>query len=102
MISNNVVCVTIKRLDQPAHMRSLIGALASRMKYYNSWATDGTSFGVSKLKGGCAGSSESILVKIPHCRKSHVAAHFILRMRRCIVTCFHPLFLHNPLSKEYI
>ena len=26
------------------------------------------------LKGGCIGSSESILVKIPHCWKSHVAA----------------------------
>ena len=27
------------------------------------------------LKGGCTGSSESILVKMPHCWKSHVAAH---------------------------
>ena len=27
------------------------------------------------LKGGCTGSSESTLVKIPHCLKSHVAAH---------------------------
>ena len=27
------------------------------------------------LKGGCTGSSESALVKMPHCRKSHVAAH---------------------------
>ena len=26
------------------------------------------------LKGGCTGSSESTLVKIPHCWKSHVAA----------------------------
>ena len=26
------------------------------------------------LKRGCKGSSESIHVKIPHCRKSHVAA----------------------------
>ena len=25
------------------------------------------------LKGGCTGSSESTLVKIPHCWKSHVA-----------------------------
>ena len=29
------------------------------------------------LKGGCRGSSESTLVKIPHCWKSHVMAHFI-------------------------
>ena len=27
------------------------------------------------LKGGCTGLSESTLVKIPHCWKSHVAAH---------------------------
>ena len=26
------------------------------------------------LKGGCTGSSESTLVKIPHCWKSHVKA----------------------------
>ena len=26
------------------------------------------------LKGGCTGSSESTLVKMPHCRKSHAAA----------------------------
>ena len=28
------------------------------------------------FKGGCSGSSESICVKMPHCWKSHVAAHF--------------------------
>ena len=27
------------------------------------------------LKGGCKGSYESALVKIPHCWKSHVVAH---------------------------
>ena len=27
------------------------------------------------FKGGCTGSSESTLVKMPHCWKSHVAAH---------------------------
>ena len=26
------------------------------------------------LKGGCTGSFESTLIKMPHCRKSHVAA----------------------------
>ena len=29
------------------------------------------------LKAGCRGSSESTLVKIPHCWKSHVTAHFM-------------------------
>ena len=33
------------------------------------------------LKGGCTGSSESTLVKMPHCWKSHVAAQF---MSRCV------------------
>ena len=28
------------------------------------------------LKGGCIGSSESTFVKMPHCWKSHVTAHF--------------------------
>ena len=28
------------------------------------------------LKGGCTGSSESTLVKMPQCWKSHVTAHF--------------------------
>ena len=32
---------------------------------------------ILRLKGGCTGSSESTLVKIPHCWKSHVAAHLI-------------------------
>ena len=30
------------------------------------------------LKGGCTGSSESIYVKMPHCWKSRVMAHFCL------------------------
>ena len=29
------------------------------------------------LKGGCTGSSESTLAKMPHYWKSHVAAHLI-------------------------
>ena len=28
------------------------------------------------LKGGCIGSSESTLVKMPHCWKSHAMAQF--------------------------
>ena len=40
--SNNAVGVIIKGSDQPAHMRSLISAFASRL----IMATDRTSFGV--------------------------------------------------------
>ena len=29
------------------------------------------------LKGCCTGSSESTLVKMPHCWKAHAAAHFV-------------------------
>ena len=31
------------------------------------------------LKGGYTGSSESTLVKMPHCWKSHAAAHIIIK-----------------------
>ena len=31
------------------------------------------------LKGGCRGSSESTLVKIPHCWKSHAAAQYCIQ-----------------------
>ena len=31
------------------------------------------------LKGGCTDSSESTLVKMPHCWKSHVAAHIYFK-----------------------
>ena len=34
------------------------------------------------LQGGCTGSPESTLVKIPHCWKSHVAAHMGLDARK--------------------
>ena len=35
------------------------------------------------FKGGCSGSSESTHVKMPHCWKSHVAAHFQLNILTC-------------------
>ena len=39
------------------------------------------------LKGDCAGSSESTLIKMPHCWKSHVTAHFILQDRNTLPMC---------------
>ena len=38
------------------------------------------------LKGGCTGSSESTLVKMPHCWKSHVTAHFLLQVATRMLT----------------
>ena len=37
------------------------------------------------LKGGCRGSSESTLVKMPYCWKSHALAHIILPETQCPV-----------------
>ena len=36
------------------------------------------------LKGGCTGSSESTLVKMPHCWKSHVMAHIVKKKKNCV------------------
>ena len=41
--------------------------------------------GYLSLKGGCTGSSESTLVKMAHCWKSHVRAHFIYRKSKLLV-----------------
>ena len=46
------------------------------------------------LKGGCTGSSESTLVKMPHCWKSHVTAHLYSCTR--VVVCVLCLFLAVP------
>ena len=70
-ISNNVVCATSKASDQPAHTRSLIRAFASRLTIL--WS----------LTGGLTDLSESTLLKLPHCWKSHVAPHII----SLIITC---------------
>ena len=37
--------------------------------------------GFLSLKGGCVGSSESTLVKMPHFWKSHVAAHLFFKVK---------------------
>ena len=73
-ISNNMLCATSKSSDQPAHTRSLIRAFASPLivkllsEHYLEFLS---------LKGGCRGLSESILVKMPHCWKSHIMAQLI-------------------------
>ena len=80
-ISNNLICATSKATDQPAHMRSLIRAFASRLNIL--WVL---SYWLNIiLKGGCKGSSESIHAKMPHCWKSHVAAEIYMYI-------FEPVF----------
>ena len=41
-------------------------------------------------KGGCTGSSESTLVKIPHCWNLHVTAHLCLciSIKYCLYLCY--------------
>ena len=70
-----MVSATSKASDQPVHMCSLIRAFASRLNILwmsSYWLNEFLSF-----KGSYTGSSESTLVKIPHCWKSHVTAHLL-------------------------
>ena len=57
-----------------------------------SWARCGTSLyrflifaPLLTLTGGCTGLSESTLVKISHCWKSHATAHFIFESHTILV-----------------
>ena len=72
MISNNVVCSTSRGSDQTAHTRSLIRAYACCLDILlllGYWPIT-----ICDFKADCTGSSESILVKMSHCWKSHVTA----------------------------
>ena len=64
--------------DQPAHTRSLIRALASPLNILSVKLLTEHHLEFLSLKGGCTGLSESTVVKMPHCRKSHVAAHLTI------------------------
>ena len=77
-ISSNVICETSKGSDQPVHMRRLVRAFASRM---NIILTEHHLEFLS-LKGGFKGLSESTLVKMPHCWKSHVTAQMYSTARK--------------------
>ena len=68
-ISNNVVCVTSKDSDQPAHKLTHFMTLKLLTEHNLEFLS---------LKGGYTGSSESIHIKIPHCWKSHVTANLTL------------------------
>ena len=72
-----MVLATSKASDKPAHMRSLIRAFASRLNILRVSVKLLTEHHLDflSLKGGYIGSSESTLVKMPHCWKSHAAAH---------------------------
>ena len=74
-IFNNVVCATSKGSDHFAHTRNLIRAFASQYNIFmNVKLLTGHHLQFLILKGGCTGSSESTLVTIPHCWKSHLGS----------------------------
>ena len=76
-ISNNVVCVTSKASDQPAHMRGLIRAIAGYFEYSMTvklLIEHHLQF--QSLKGDYEGSPGSAVVKMSNCWKSHAAAQF--------------------------
>ena len=58
------------------------------------------------IKGGCTGSSESILVKMPYCWKSHVAAqsskrHTSTDHRKC-ESIENPRYIQGHLSRDML
>ena len=50
------------------------------------------------LKGGCTGSPESTLVKLPHCWKSRVMAHFLCT---CTTLNFYPVTCSSAVLNMY-
>ena len=80
-ISNNVVCATSKGSDQPAHTRSLIRAFASRLNIMTVQLLAEHHLEFLSLKRGCTGLSESTLVKMSNCWKSHAEANMFYILR---------------------
>ena len=66
-----MVCVTSKASDQPALEYSMTVKLLTQHH-----------FEFLSLKGDCTGLSESTLVKMPHCWKSHLTALFTCTLYR--------------------
>ena len=64
-ISNNVVCATSKVSDQPAHTLEYSMSINLLTEHHLEFLS---------LKEGCTSSSESTLVKMPHCCRSHAVA----------------------------
>ena len=61
-----MVCATSKASDQPTHRLEYSMIVELLTDFYLEFLS---------LKRGNTGSSESTLVKMPHCWKSHVTAH---------------------------
>ena len=79
-ISNNVVCEASRVSDQPAHTCSLIRAFACRL---NIQLLTEHYLEFQSLKGSCTDPSESTLIKMPHCWKSHATAQMLSTDSSC-------------------
>ena len=85
MSPNNVVCATSKCSDQPVRIACAYAqsdqSICKPFAYFTTvklLAEHHLEF--LSLNGGCTGSSETTFVKMPHCWKSHVTAHFANRV----------------------
>ena len=81
-ISKNVVCATSKVSDQSAHMRSPDQSLCESLEYSMTvklLTVQHLEF--LSLTVGCVGLSESTLVKLTQCWKSHVVAQILWHVR---------------------
>ena len=96
-ISNNVVCATSKASDQPAHVRSLIRAFASRIVNLLTKHP----LELLSLKKGCIGTFESTFVKISHCLE--ITCHGSIMYFRVLQSSILELYrLLNPFYAFYL
>ena len=66
-----------KGSDQPTLTPRLIRAFAKRLNSVTVKQLRGHHLEFLSFKGGCTGSSESTVVKMPNCWKSHITAHML-------------------------
>ena len=85
-LSNNVVCATSKCSDKSAHTRRLTSLCWSLKYSINVKLLTKPHLKFLSLNGGCTGLSESTLVKIPHCWKSHDTAQ-LLEIKTVLTQC---------------
>ena len=79
-ITNNVVCATSKASDQPAQSDQSPCLSLDYSMTVQLLTEHHLEF--LSLKGGCTGSSESALVKMPHCWRSHGMAQMVHDMTK--------------------
>ena len=83
-----MICATSKASDQPAlHIRAIWSEpLLVAWIFYECLATDWTSFGVSKFKRRLHRLAWVYDCQMPHCWKSHVAAHLKTKSSLKVIT----------------